>query len=134
MPPDFTIADAQLNVEQIRLYVERFKAAHAINLRTEIRTEIRADMLRDVVKSLILQLSAKVASKKYAAKTVSYPATWWEFFKHRWFPRRWLARWPVRFATVTLEASAYYPDIEIPNCAAYVDVAVKRHPIHYGRD
>lgn len=129
MLPDFTIADAQLNVEQIRLYVERFKAAHAIDL----RTEFRADMLRDVAERLVLQLSAKVASKKYAAKTVSYPATWWEFFKHRWFPPRWLARWPVKFATVTLEASAYYPDIEIPGHAAYVEVAVKRYPTHYAQ-
>ena len=129
MLPDFTIADAQLNVKHIQLYVERFKAAHMIDL----RTEVRADMLRDITERLVLQLSAKVASKKYAAKTVSYPATWWEFFKHRWFPPRWLARWPVKFATVTLEASAYYPDIEIPGHAAYVEVAVKRHPTHYAQ-
>jgi len=130
MLPDFTIADAQLNVEHIQLYVERFRAAHAIDLRN---VELHADIVREHAERLVLQLSAKVASKKYAAKTVSYPATWWEFFKHRWFPPRWLARWPVKFATVTLEASAYYPDIEIPGHAAYVEVAVKRYPTHYAQ-
>lgn len=125
MPPDFRIADAQLNVKQIRLHVERFHAAHAIDLRN---VELHADIVREHAERLVLQLSAKVASKKYAAKTVSYPATWWEFFKHRWFPLRWLKRWPVKFAEVTLEASAYYPDIDIPGRAAYVDIAVMRHP------
>jgi hypothetical protein len=115
-------------MKQIRLHVEHFRAAHAIDLRN---FELDADIVREFAERLVLQLSTKVASKKYAAKTVSYPATWWDFFKHRWFPARWLQRWPVKFATVTLEASAYYPDIDIPGHAAYVDIAVKRFPNHY---
>lgn len=124
MQPKFDIADASLDAKQIRLYIKQFKAFHAIDL----RTELQLDVVRDIAERLVLQLSAQVASKKYAAKTVSYPATWWEFFKHRWFPLRWLKRWPVKFATVTLEASAYYPDITIPQHAAYVDIAVLKQP------
>jgi len=125
MPPKFSIADAQLNIEQIRLHVEHFRATHAIDIHN---VELHADIVRDIAERLVLQLSAKIASKKYSAKTVSYPATWWDFFKHRWFPPRWLKRWPVKFTEVTLEASAYYPDIDIPGHNAYVDIAVMRVP------
>jgi hypothetical protein len=81
-----------------------------------------------------LQLSQKIALKKFDYKEVKYPDGWWQFLKHEigqskamsFAPVRWfLQRHPVKFVTVTMEACAYYPDIEIPDQRAFVDVMVR---------
>lgn len=108
-------------ISRVRLEVARYAARTDIpenNLRIEQYTE-------EATRTMIMEFHAKVASKKYAVKTVSYPATWWDAFKKRFYPARWLKRWPVVFEEVTMEASAYYPDIEIPGHAAFVDIAHK---------
>lgn len=44
--------------------------------------------------------------------TASYPATWWQHFKLRWFPRWALNRWPVEFKKVHTQFSVVYPDFK----------------------
>jgi hypothetical protein len=36
-----------------------------------------------------------------ASLTVEWPATVWQAFKERWFPRSWLRRWPVKLSSRT---------------------------------
>lgn len=36
-----------------------------------------------------------------------WPADWWQAFKARWFPLRWLARWPVRYERVDVSEPVY---------------------------
>ena len=76
----------------------------------------------EVTRRLILQMEAKVASRKYAVKTVLYPATWLEAFKERFLPDQWQHLWPVKYEEVTLEANAYYPEIEIHGKNAFVEI------------
>ena len=122
---DDRIATGEITTQHITLAVERLRAQYVMDLygmhchpgnfnAREIRDE--------VARKLILQLEAKVASKKYAVKAVRYPATWLEAFKERFIPDQWQHLWPVKYEEVTLEASAYYPEIEIPGREAFVEI------------
>lgn len=48
------------------------------------------------------------------SEQVSYPTTWWDAFKARWFPR-WLRRFfPVAMTTVCMERYCVYPEVPRP--------------------
>ena len=115
---DDRITAGEINVNHIRLAVERLRAECGFDLRNLEMREFRDECAR----RLIFQLEAKVASRKYAVKTVRYPASWLEAFKERFIPDQWQHLWPVKYAEVTLEASAYYPDIEIRGHQAFVEI------------
>jgi hypothetical protein len=46
-----------------------------------------------------------------AERDVTYPATWWQHFKQRWFPAWLLRRYPVRLTVVTVRAEALFPEL-----------------------
>lgn len=46
-----------------------------------------------------------------ARQTVTYPADWWQAVKARFFPAWLLKRYPVRHASVTVEAQALFPEL-----------------------
>lgn len=79
----------------------------------------------EACRQMILRVLLKVASKKLDVKTVRFPATWWDAFKRHWFPAKWLIKYPVKYTEVTMEASAYHPDIAIPDHASFVDIVVR---------
>lgn len=43
----------------------------------------------------------------------SHPSDWWQVVKARWFPKRWLRRWPVQLKTVTFDAKALVPELKV---------------------
>ena len=55
-----------------------------------------------------------VADQQEKTVNVSWPAGPWQFFKHRYFPRWFLRRWPVKWErhteTVKFVARILYPD------------------------
>jgi hypothetical protein len=119
------IAAGEITIKHITLAVERLRAQYSMDLCGMHCHPVNFDAheIRDeVARRLILQIEAKVASKKYAVKTVRYPATWLEAFKERFIPNQWQHLWPVKYEEVTLEASAYYPEIEIPGREAFVEI------------
>ena len=122
---DDRIATDEITTSHITLAVERLRAEYSMDLYgTHCHSgNFDAREIRDeVARRLILQLEAKVASKKYAVKTVRYPASWLEAFKERFMPDQWQHLWPVKYEEITLEASAYYPEIEIPGKNAFVEI------------
>ena len=36
---------------------------------------------------------------------VEHPTTWWDAFKLRWFPKRWLARWPANMVRIDIDVA-----------------------------
>jgi hypothetical protein len=44
----------------------------------------------------------------------AWPATWWDAFKERWFPRWLRKRYPVRFKSIHVEKYGVYPEIPKP--------------------
>lgn len=119
---DDRIATGEITTRHITLAVEKLRAQYAMGLYCHPGNFDAREIRDEVTRRLILQLEAKVASKKYAVKTVRYPATWIEAFKERFIPEQWKHLWPVKYEEVTLEASAYYPEIEIPGKNAFVEI------------
>lgn len=93
-----------------RLFLERFQLTNrrAFSGRTVALNGKRlefVDVLCREAGDMELQLNAYVWAQKLqdeqVALSVSYPSTWWQAFKQRWFPARVLRRWPVRKTTVS---------------------------------
>jgi hypothetical protein len=82
----------------------------------------------------IVQIVRRIASEKLeeieieATVTVDYPATWWQHFKHRWYPEWLQKRFPVRYISKTetkrtkAEARAFYPQVSLPEHAHHVSL------------
>lgn len=60
---------------------------------------------------MVCCMKRKVYAHKLGVECVSWPATWREHFKHRWFPAWAQKRWPVRFQRVDVTAYHNYPSI-----------------------
>lgn len=91
-------------------------------LAAETRIEDISDRVGWMADDMVLQLVTRVTSQKFKEETitldVSYPATWWDHFKQRWFPSSWQRRWPVRMKReqmhVTLAHHIHYPEYVLP--------------------
>jgi hypothetical protein len=48
---------------------------------------------------------------------VSYPATWWQMFREQYFPKWWVAKFPIRYIikkrNVTFKVYELYPKLPI---------------------
>lgn len=81
------------------------------SLRPTALNGLSVDILKGEVEDAVLCLGAYVWAEVLQNERVtfdvaeshafeaSWPATWWEHVKQRWFPRWALARWPVKMAT-----------------------------------
>ncbi len=121
--PEFHEIAADIALKRVRFEIERFCAQQQFDPREMSRNaEMSAHFVDEMSRMMVLKLMTKIATKKFDMKGVRFPADWWESFKNRWFPRWALKRWPVQWTQVELTGSAYYPDIEIPNHQAFVEV------------
>lgn len=66
----------------------------------------------DVGDSIEVQVRYVLAGEKLPGHVITYPATWWDAFKDRWFPVAALTRWPAQFKTHTIEFAVLYPDFK----------------------
>jgi hypothetical protein len=129
MKPDpYTVASGFLDMKTIRLAVTQLCARQMIQDHAFLQGAELSHFRDEAARRLILDFSAKVASKKYEVKTVRFPADWKQAVKLRfakpgtWLGQKILKRWPIQYTEVTLEASAYYPDIEIRGHQAFVEI------------
>ena len=76
--------------------------------------------------ALLVRLQHRLAGKVTDSKEAVYPANWWEAVKERWMPRRLRRRFPIKQTVVTLEASAFYPSVRIPNHNPFVQVTINK--------
>lgn len=81
------------------------------------------EMKSEVVNQLVYRMTAEIYGHNIEPVTVSYPATWWQHFKERHFPKFLLKRFPVQMQDVKVGATAFYPNIpttESPVLRMYV--------------
>lgn len=69
-----------------------------------------------MVHQLCLDVFGRPAKQTVTFEPVSYPATWWQAFKQRFFPRWAIKRWPVQLTVVkrpdvVVEAEALFPEL-----------------------
>ena len=69
------------------------------------------DVTSRVATDMALRLVAEITSTQPAVQVVEYPATGWDAFKLRWFPRWALKRWPALMGSTRVEARALLLDI-----------------------
>jgi hypothetical protein len=80
------------------------EALDAIHFRIE-------DVTTEIATGMALRLVAEITSTQPQVQVVEYPATWWDAFKLRWFPRWALKRWPALMGSTRVEARALLIDI-----------------------
>lgn len=88
------------SIELERWAVSRRVAIPLNNFTAVLRRDFFTD---DVIVDLRGYVWAQRIQNETAILTVEYPATWWQHFKQRWFPRWARRRWPVRMQTKTRE-------------------------------
>ena len=63
-----------------------------------------------MVDEMAIQLTDFVWAEHLGPIHIEYPATWWDAFKIRWFPKRLLSRWPANKTVRNIEFHAAYPE------------------------
>ncbi len=88
---------------------------HSINL--DAYFDIMAD-------DMVMVMKRVVYAHKMEEGAISYPTTWWDHFKQRWFPA-WLKKlYPVRMTTKDFKVYRTYPDKVFPKERSYINVQV----------
>lgn len=75
---------------------------------TQSAYERNEDLIRG---TLMHTISGFVACEKQKPFEVSYPKTWWQHFKQRWFPQWILKKYPVVQTTITASVKTLYPHL-----------------------
>lgn len=83
MPPDIKTIQARLKREFLTLTIQQTKEEIAFD----------TDWYIAKIKLLIVQ---HLSSSKIQ-ESVAFPADWWQAFRQRWFPKRWIRRHPIRY-------------------------------------
>ena len=116
--------DCSLGRQEITREVERL--TWECRMSDVASTKYRFEEYRNEIgREMVMRLIAHIATKKFDSKTVIFPANWWQSFKKRWLPSWALKHWPVKHTQITFEATAYHPDIEIPDHATFVRVMMR---------
>ncbi len=115
-----TAGHARLDVRRIET-AERI-ALDAITGSVELQAKVDA-----AATTLAVKMIARIAGKQFDTKAVSYPATWWDGFKLACLPTfcRWVGHEP-KMHTEVMEASAFYPTVQIPNHKPFVQVTLRK--------
>lgn len=101
--------------------LERFKLGLIQRIRTELLKDFAipanvdfSEGLLFLADEMVVRVHQDIFGQQVKKLTISYPADWWQALRERWFPAWWLARWPVRKVTHTVDVKALYPDFALP--------------------
>lgn len=99
--------------DQITAEVRRF--ADEQQLPAAFRNDLHAGIMVDEeMKSQVIRLSVDILTHRVATITRRWPMNWKEALKERFAPRWLLARWPVRYTTLTVTADELFPHLSMP--------------------
>jgi len=120
-PEDFAFR-GYVPIERVNFQIEMIRQQFQVDQRG-LRDSTELCYWQDeIANRMVMSLKAKCASKKFEFQTTAYPSDWWQAFKKRFFPRWALKKWPVEVTEHTYEASAYLPDVAIPDHETYVSI------------
>ena len=102
--------------EQVCLHYVMFAATKVLSAK-EMEPPLMLNMqLRAILPAhmhnLVISLSGMLLGEKVDTRTFSYPETWIDALKQRWFPAWALKRWPPVILTHTVTTQAVYPNFK----------------------
>jgi len=71
-------------------------------------------MVENAADRMGFTISTTIYGEKVESRHVTYPTTWLDAFKLRWFPKWALERWPANQTTFGFDARILYPRFETP--------------------
>ena len=108
------------NTESIELTAKKYMAMAVIPY-AEL-SGCKVDVTRAIkftADDLIMKVSRRLWMHELEAveRTVTYPKTWWDAFKERFFPCWAVRRWPCEYAEVVVRLKRYaaFPELHYPD-------------------
>lgn len=101
----------EVNEVALRQFEYGVQAAVSNRLGRVVESEAFRDRFSNMV---TCAFTTKIAGETLEVKEATFPADWWQAVKERWFPVWVKERWPVRYASIRIEARALYPKISLP--------------------
>lgn len=92
----------------IRQAISKYEIAHLAELLEHDGMSVFREPYSD---SMAFQLMAHVWCKDKKTERHTYPETWWDAVKQRWFPAWALKRWPPRMMCVAVDTGILYPTL-----------------------
>ena len=106
------------SIKKVTLERLQFSAQAVIDL--DVLDQIRftptfQTWVDSTARHMVLSMKRDVLGQRLTKIHESYPATWWEAVKLRFYPEWLLKRCPPKMQYIIVDAHALYPKIEIPN-------------------
>lgn len=105
-----------MNATFSEIQLEKVKIAFAQKLSNDLLEavvgfdEVADDFLRNQC-TLIVQ--GYLYGESGTPQTITYPATWWDAVKERWFPGWLVSRYPVAYKEHEITLKTLYPNFKI---------------------
>lgn len=102
-----------MSIEERQAKLEQFTYAVQIGVTDTFLDKIEVtERERDVtLRAFFVTFARKFWGETLREECVSYPATWWDAVKERW----WFLRWrPVRYTTYRFTERVVYPFLSLP--------------------
>ena len=105
------------NTESIELTVKKY--VKLAMLSCEMLQDGDVKVLKDTTDGLFVRFAKRLWMHELEAveRTVTYPKTWWDAFKERFFPCWAVRRWPCEYAEVVVRLKRYaaFPELHYPD-------------------
>lgn len=82
-------------------------------------------MVDHIGSDLVLTLTRRRATQDLGQVSFQVPATWFQHFKESHFPKFLLKKFPVKYTKLSVNASAFYDRISIPDETTEVKLFVQ---------
>ena len=99
----------EITLEKTKVALQRRVSDHLL-----MTSELEFDLLMDhVADCLITDVKMFLLGEDGKTVTVKYPETWWEAIKERFFHKKLLARFPVKYKVHTITGKVLYPELGV---------------------
>ena len=102
-----------LEIKTLDIQKRQWVLEHHFSEKAPFPMECQVDIHRNLLNELCMQIKAEVIQSRPAQRTMTFPKTWWDAFKIRWFPSWALRTWPATEIKVHLEAYALLPNLPV---------------------
>lgn len=99
-------------LEQLHLSVRKSISRHELDHIAKVVEADGMSWLRDEwADDMVLRLHAAVWTANLKEEKISFPTTWWDAVKLRFFPRWALRRWPAQMEVVVITSGTKFPKL-----------------------